>query len=272
LRFKGPEPNIERDTVLKELTMIIDDHVHVHEWSFQKGQREFEADYVIELMDQSGIDKSIIMDSLAYIGLDQKTSNEHTRDAVNSFPDRLIGFANIKPPQGRDVCRDEIKRTVRDWGFRGIKLHPQVDRYPTNDRALVYPIIELAIEYDVPVWVHTGNQPHATPTQLAAVARDFPQAKIIIGHMGSGMFYDAICVARRYDNLFVDISLQGAHAFKTACEEVGAKKMLFGSDSPYANPASVKRMIEEFPLLTASDRALILGDNIARLIGLGGKA
>ena len=35
--------------------MIIDDHVHVHEWSFQKGEREFEADYVIALMDQWGI-------------------------------------------------------------------------------------------------------------------------------------------------------------------------------------------------------------------------
>jgi hypothetical protein len=31
--------------------MIIDDHVHVHEWSFQKGDREFEVDYVVELMD-----------------------------------------------------------------------------------------------------------------------------------------------------------------------------------------------------------------------------
>jgi uncharacterized protein len=248
--------------------MIIDDHVHVHEWSFQKGQREFEADYVIELMDRWGVDKSIIMDSLAYIGLDQKTSNEHTRDAVNSFPDRLIGFANIKPPQGLAICSDEIKRTVRDWGFRGIKLHPQVDRYPVNDRRLVYPIIELAIEFDVPVWVHTGNQPYATPTLLAPVARDFPDAKVIIGHMGSGMFYDAICVAKRYDNLYVDISLQGGHAFKTACEDVGAAKMLFGSDSPYASPGSIMRMIEESPLLNNEEKSLILGENIARLIGL----
>ncbi|MSQ69888.1 MAG: hypothetical protein EXR27_01185 [Betaproteobacteria bacterium] len=38
--------------------MIIDDHVHVHEWSFQKGEREFEADYVIALTDEWGIDKS----------------------------------------------------------------------------------------------------------------------------------------------------------------------------------------------------------------------
>ncbi|MGQ0654475.1 MAG: amidohydrolase family protein [Betaproteobacteria bacterium] len=247
--------------------MIIDDHVHVHEWSFQKGDREFEADYVVELMDRCGIDRAVIMDSLAYIGLEQKSSNQHTRDAVDAFPDRLIGFANIKPPQGVAACRDEIKRTVEDWGFRGIKLHPQVDRYPANDRALVYPIVELAIEHAVPIWVHTGNQPNATPTQLGTLARDFPEANIIIGHMGSGMFYDAILMARRHPNLYVDMSLTGGHAFKTACEDVGAAKILFGSDAPYANPGAVKRMVEDAPL-SAEDKALILGGNIARLIKL----
>ena len=247
--------------------MVIDDHVHVHEWSFQKGDREFEAGYVIELMDEWGVDKSVIMDSLAYIGLDQRASNDHTRDAVDAYPDRLIGFANIKPPQGILACRDEISRTVSDWGFRGIKLHPQVDRYPLNDRALVYPIVELAMAHHVPIWVHTGNQPNATPTLMSTLARDFPDAKLIIGHMGSGMFYDAMWVAKRHRNVFLDISLQGGHAFGTACEEVGAEKLLYGSDSPYASPGSMKRMIEE-SALTADDKALILGGNIARLLHL----
>ena len=247
--------------------MIVDDHVHVHEWSFQKGDREFEADYVVELMDEWGIDKSIIMDSLAYIGLDQRTSNDHTHDAVNAFPERLIGFANIKPPQGFAACRDEMARTIGDWGFRGIKLHPQVDRYPVNDRRLVYPVIELAVRYDVPIWVHTGHQPNATPTQMGTLARDFPAAKLIIGHMGSHMFYDAMCMTRRHPNLYIDISLQGGHSFATACEEVGAGKLLYGSDSPYANPGSMKRIIEESPL-SADDKALILGGNAVRLLNL----
>ena len=251
--------------------MIIDDHVHVHEWSFQKGYREFEVDYVVELMDEWGIDKSIIMDSLAYIGLDQRTSNDHTRDAVDAYPDRLIGFANIKPPQGFAACRDEIARTIGDWGFRGIKLHPQVDRYPVNDRTLVYPVIELALSYDVPVWVHTGHQPNATPTLMGALARDFPEAKLIIGHMGSSMFYDAMCMSKRYRNLYIDISLQGGHAFEAACEEVGAGKLLYGSDSPYANPGSMKRIVDESPL-SAAGKALVLGGNAARLLNIAAAA
>jgi predicted TIM-barrel fold metal-dependent hydrolase len=247
--------------------MIIDDHVHVHEWSFQKGDREFEVDYVVELMDEWGIDKSIIMDSLAYIGLDQRTSNDYTRAAVDAYPDRLIGFANIKPPQGIEACRAEMERTIGEWGFRGIKLHPQVDRYPINDRRLVYPVMELALAHDVPVWVHTGHQPNATPTQMGTLARDFPEAKLIIGHMGSGMFYDAMVMSQRYRNLYVDISLQGGHAFGAACEELGAGKLLYGSDAPYASPGSMKRIIEE-STLSDSDKALVLGCNIARILNL----
>jgi predicted TIM-barrel fold metal-dependent hydrolase len=157
-----------------EAPMVIDDHVHVHEWSFREGDPEYEVDYVVGLMDKWKIDKSIIMDSLAYIGLDQNTSNDHTHAAVDAYPDRLIGFANIKPPQGLAACRDEMKRTIEDWGFRGIKLHPQVDRYPANHRELVHPIIELALRYDIPVWFHTGHAPNATPTLVGSLARDFP--------------------------------------------------------------------------------------------------
>ena len=46
-------------------------------------------------MDEWGIDLSIIMDSLAYIGLDQRASNDYTRAQVAAYPDRLLGPANI---------------------------------------------------------------------------------------------------------------------------------------------------------------------------------
>ena len=36
--------------------MIIDDHTHCHEWSFKKGDPEYEGDFVIQEMDKNGID------------------------------------------------------------------------------------------------------------------------------------------------------------------------------------------------------------------------
>ena len=47
----------------------------------------------------------------------------------------------------------------------------------------------------------------------------------------------------------------------------GPHKLIYGSDSPYANPGSMKRIIEESPL-SERDKALVLGENIARLLHL----
>jgi hypothetical protein len=128
-------------------------------------------------------------------------------------------------------------------GDREFEADDVVQRYPVNDRKLVYPIIELAMDSDVSVWVHTGHHLNATTTQMGMLTRDFPERKLIIGHMGRGMFYDAMSMSVRHAKLYVDISLQGSHSFGVACEEVAAHKLLYGSDSLYANPGPMKRSI-----------------------------
>lgn len=247
--------------------MIIDDHVHVHEWSYRAGDPEYEADYVIRQMDASGVDLAIIEDSLAYVGMKQAASNRLTKEAVDEFADRLIGFANIKPPEGARACREEIDRTVGDWGFRGIKLHAMADNYSADDSEHVDAVVEAVIRHDVPIWFHTGHMPYATPMQIARLAVRFPAAKLIIGHLGSGMIYDAILSAQARPNIWLDVSLQGAGAVHLACAEVPAEKLIFGSDAPYGDMRATRRAIETSGL-DAADQARILGGNIAALCGI----
>jgi predicted TIM-barrel fold metal-dependent hydrolase len=247
--------------------MIIDDHVHVHEWSYRKGDPEYEVEYVIRQMDEAGVDRAIIEDSLAYVGASQARSNGYTKEAVDAFPDRLIGFANIKPPEGARQCVEEIDRTIGEWGFRGIKLHPMADGYAADDTDFVDPIIEAVVRHDVPVWFHTGHLPYATPMQIARLAARFPAAKLIIGHLGGAMIYDAILCAQSRPNLYLDISLQGAASVHLACAEVPADKLIFGSDAPYGDIRSSRRAVETADL-SAEDKAKILGGNIAALCSL----
>jgi len=247
--------------------MIIDDHVHVHEWSYRQGDPEYEVDYVIRQMDASGVDVAIIEDSLAYVGMKQSESNRLTKEAVDKFPDRLIGFANIKPPEGARACREEIDRTIGDWGFRGIKLHAMADNYSADDPAQVDGVVEAVIRHDVPIWFHTGHLPYATPMQIARLAARFPDAKLIVGHLGSLMIYDAILCAQARPNIWLDISLQGAGAIHLACAEVSAEKLIFGSDAPYGDMQATRRAVETSGL-DAADQARILGGNIAALCGI----
>lgn len=249
---------------------VIDDHVHVHEWGYQPGDPEYEVDYVIGQMDENGVDVAIIEDSLAYVGLSQEESNDHTRAAVDAFPDRLVGFANIKPPQGAAACIAEIDRCA-DWGFRGIKLHAMADSYSADDPELVDPVVERCLHHGIPIWFHTGHLPYATPMQIASLASRFPEVALIIGHLGHGMVYDAIWAAANRRNVYLDISLQGAGAIHRACREVPAEQLVFGSDAPYGDMGRVKRAVETAPL-TEAQKGLILGGTIARICGLEGRA
>lgn len=249
--------------------MVIDDHVHVHEWGYQPGDPEYEVDYVIAQMDENGVDLAIIEDSLAYVGLSQEESNDHTKAAVDAFPDRLIGFANIKPPQGAAACIAEIDRCVGDWNFRGIKLHAMADSYSADDPELVDPVAERCQHYGIPIWFHTGHLPYATPMQIASLASRFPELALIIGHLGHGMIYDAIWAGASRENVYLDISLQGAGAIHRACREVPAERLIFGSDAPYGDMGRVRKAVETAPLDDAQ-KALVLGGTIARLCGLKG--
>lgn len=249
--------------------MIIDDHVHVHEWSFRPDEDAYHIDYLIAQLDACGVDMAIIEDSLAYVGRDQEYSNDETRKAVEAHPDRLIGFANIKPQLGEKRSRAEIDRTIGEWGFRGIKLHPAVDQYPANCARTVDPVVRAAIEFDVPIWIHTGHQPYATPIQVGELAERFPDAKIIVGHMGHDMYYDAIMTGRRYPSLYFDISQQGRHSFRAACEGLDPERLIFGSDAPYSSPSGPKFLVESSPL-PQEMKDKILGKTIASLIGLEG--
>lgn len=247
--------------------MVIDDHIHVHEWGYRPGDPEYEVDFVIRQMDECGVDVAIIEDSLAYVGLSQEASNDHTKTAVDAYPDRLVGFANIKPPQGAAACIAEIDRCIGDWNFRGIKLHPMADSFSADDADLVDPVIERVIRYDVPVWFHTGHQPYATPMQVAALGARFPEAKLIIGHLGHGMIYDALWAAQSTPNVWLDISLQAAPAIHRACREAPPEKLIFGSDAPYGDMQGIRDAVDTAPL-DAQQKEMVLGGTIARLCGL----
>jgi len=149
--------------------------------------------------------------------------------------------------------------------FRGISINPSCDHLPANSK-LMHPVIEAAMHYDVPVWIATGVYPHATPTLVGNLASKFPRAKIICGHLGCELFYDAICAGRRHESLYFDISFQGRASFQAALRELGASRLLYGSGFPQAGAAVMKEVVER-TRMPAAARAGILGGNIAGLLG-----
>ena len=67
--------------------------------------------------------------------------------------------------------------------FQGIKLHPLFNAFTAND-AVVHPLMEVAQQMDLPVFIHSGHPPFSLPHSIIQLAEDFPKVRIAMVHMG----------------------------------------------------------------------------------------
>ena len=104
-----------------------------------------------EAMDIKGVLLSI--NSKTTTG-DEPDSNDYISDIVKAFPDRFIGFAAIDPWQSM-LAVDELERSVKDLGLKGLKLHPIQQAFHPNDEQF-YPLYQKCADLKVPVLFHCG--------------------------------------------------------------------------------------------------------------------
>lgn len=134
---------------------------------------------------------------------------------------------------------DELRDFLDDPKFRGVKLHPLMDGFHPND-PIVWPIIELLIERGMPALIHCGHPIFSLPWSIEELIAQFPEAKIILGHMGHGnvVYIDAsIGVAQRHPNVWLETSgMPMSVKILEAVRKVGSDRVLYGSDGPWHEP------------------------------------
>jgi len=133
--------------------------------------------------------------------------------------------------------------------MKGLKLHPTTRYYP--DDPLVYPLYQKALDLQVPVVIHSGNQPaplaakYSQPQFVDTVAGDFPDLKIVVAHIGHGWWRETLDLASMKPNMYVDFSgWQGVYqndplyvtkVLRSAIDTLGPWRVLFGSDGALLN-------------------------------------
>ena len=239
------------------------------------------------------IDKAIVFPSL---GLTVPTStltfdeqHAYVVESVAKYPDRLIGGIVMHPRLWNDQVADTVRKMVREQGFRMLYLNPSLHKFwlpiktPSEgegSRKLLYPIFEAARELGIPVIIHTGEQPYALPATVDFVAGAFPDVNIIIcatwARRARCYTIEALLVADRHPNVYLETSWAMPHMMIEAVHEVGADRLIFGSNCPPLEPTQQIMNVEEAmtfdpPIgMGASDEDTrkVLGGNLARLLGL----
>lgn len=185
-------------------------------------------------------------------------------------PDLFVGFCNVDPHEG-DAGRALI-RLVRAEGFRGLKLHPLHQRFRPQEAPEIW---EAASKLRIPVLVHAGriwkgDPDYADPSHFHEVLDTYQGFTLILAHMGGNYVEDAVELATRFDNVFLETSGASARRIMYALERLGAERIVYGSDSPFIPMGDPVHEIEKIRNLPVSGREkeMILGENAARILGL----
>lgn len=226
------------------------------------------GDEVIAGMDRAGIDLAVCAGD-----------NASVVDAVQRHGGRLFGQYHADPRRIMTAVR-EIKRHAREYGFVGVRIEPFLYERPPTD-AIYYPLFAACVEEGLTLQTqvgHTGplypSEP-GRPIHIDRVALDFPELRIVCGHIGWPWTEEMIAVAWKHANVYIDTS---AHVPKHYPERFvhflktfGKDKVLFATDFPLV---PFERPLAELEALGLSDdvRGRFLSANARRAFALGDAA
>ena len=283
--------------------MIIDFHTHIfpdriapatmeklctasHTRPFSDGT----ADGLRASMKRAGIHLSVVM---------PVATNPHQVAHVNQASARLneqgeglVSFAAIHPDCGD--WAQELAR-IAAMGFAGIKLHPIYQGMDIDDVRFVR-ILARAGELGLAVMTHAGKdigfpgEDNCTPEMLRRAVRAAGPVHLIAAHMGGWHNWERVG-----ENLadLPGVALDTAYVlglvrpepadyytdeervmlldqeFVDMVRAFGAKRIYFGTDSPWRGQKQELDYIRSLPL-TEEEKTDILGGNAQRLLKLGG--
>lgn len=239
----------------------IDAHCHVGQFGGWAGFG-INADELISKMDEYEIEKTVLCSA-------DENTNENTLDAFNRYPDRFLPLVYLNPFDGKKAL-DSMQHYVKDCGFSGVKLNPLKQAY-VADAEIVDPIMDMAEDFNLPVFIHSGHPPYSLPWSIALLAERHPNVKTVMIHMGHGhgVYIDAaLKMARRHPNIILEMSgMPMSIKIKEAYDTVGHDRIMFGTDMPFHHPS-----VEIQKVLTsgASEKELedIFYNNAAKLMKL----
>ncbi len=254
--------------------MVIDCHAHLtgeHTGITRIWGRNDGA--LIAAAERVGIDvscASILTTAMPAPLADFQECNRQMAAATRQFPGKVRGYCYVNPGYTREALW-EIRHYVEEHGFMGVKLY---NEYKCTD-PILYPIVELAIELGVPILHHAGHPHRPIPQQpnisdsgdLAALAIRYPEAVLIVAHIGGGGDWEwTIKAARATPNLYLDTSgsVFDSGMVAMAVRVVGAERVLFGCDTSFTAGIGKIRAAN----LTDAQTALIMGGNMARLLAM----
>jgi predicted TIM-barrel fold metal-dependent hydrolase len=228
----------------------------------------------IEAMDTAGVRLGLVCAWWGPRG--PLIDNDEVAAFIRQYPGRLLGVAAVDLYHPMAAVR-ELRRAVRELDFGALRLLPWLWNLPPDDRRY-YPLYAGCVELDIPVCLQVGHTGPLAPSEpgrpipyLDHVALEFPDLRIVGGHIGFPWTAEMISLATKYPNVFIDTSAYKARRYPRELMDYlrhhGRRKVLFGSNYRAWPPKNCLEGFDSLELEEGTAR-LFLHDNAVRVFKL----
>ncbi len=275
------------------------------------------GDRRIAIMDENGIDFQVL--SIAGPGVQverdpaiavkrAKAANDFLAREIQKRPTLFGGFAHLAMQKPSEAA-DELERCIHDLGFQGAMINGQTNgEYLDLDKYSVF--WERVAALHAPIYLHPGNPvdhpaayaehpelwgpvcswafetaTHALRLVFSGVFERYPEATLILGHMGETLplnlwrfdsrwpishrgsmtlpqppsFYIKRNIAITTSGVCSDISL------RCALDAMGAERVMFSVDYPFEKTAVASRFIRE-ARVSQTERTQVASGNAKQIL------
>ena len=230
---------------------VIDGHVFLGKTIYM----EQTGETLIANMDRLGVDISVVVAPPP--GPFYGEANAYVIEEVKKHPGRLAALFRANPQlEGEDErFRDALGR-----GFSGLQLDPTNDGYGVGgDR--MEPVVKVAEEEGVPVYIHSGDSIFCPPEAVADYAGKHQAVNFVTSQSRR-----AYRVLKDCDNIYLSTMPFPTLAFQRGyADELDTDKLIFTSDAPLGNIDLEMRSVE-LSKLEDEKRERILGGNLRRIL------
>ncbi len=251
----------------------------------------------LSIMDRAGISRAVLSLSGPGVQIEKDTrvairkasaANDFLAAEIQKRPDRYSGFAHLAL-QDAKAAADELERCVRDLKFVGAMINGHTNGQYLDHPSLT-PLWERAEALGAPIYIHPADPvapipaleghtalrratwewgfetgTHALRLVFAGVFERFPNAKLMLGHLGETLpfllwRFDSraklygVKLAKppsEYIKSNITVTLSGmfsAEPLACTLSALGQDRVMFGADYPFESSEEAAHFIDSVPL------------------------
>ena len=211
-------------------------------------------------------------------GCDAYEANKDAARVVATMPG-LLQWAIVNPRQPETYAQAAALMAAPDGACCGLKIHPECHCYHIAEYGPE--LFAFAREHKALVMCHSGHR-NSHPMDYLPFADDSPECNVILAHLGNSgdiegkadPTHHIQAISRsKHGNVYVDTSSAAGiqpHLLEYAVQQIGAEKILFGTDTPLYFAAMQRARVDSAEGLSDEAKRLILRGNAERLLSVAG--